>query len=159
MRRKGTKPRRRQPVEAQLELEEQERWACRGIFSPTYLRHHLPQSKDFPSADDVAPLYDELKALWLNNYGGLRMLAESYTRTRFLDRVLPALGWSLVAGARLPKGSLKWPDYCLIADAETERRVAASGDWTEIFRASSTVLEAKKVEHPLDQVSNPDYAL
>jgi hypothetical protein len=128
-------------------------WTCQGIFTRPYLRQ-LANSEHLPSADEVRPLFEKLKTRWLDNLPGLRRQGEPYTRTKFLDPTLLDLGWHFIPEKNLPHGKTrKRPDYCLFGEEETERRVAAS-DATEIFRASSTVIEAKKVYHSLDEVSD-----
>lgn len=80
-------------------------------------------------------------------------LAKTKRGLKFLDPSLNDLGWHFIPETSLPDlATRKKPDYCLFADEETERSVAAS-DAQGIFRASSTVLEAKRVEHALDEVS------
>jgi type I restriction-modification system DNA methylase subunit len=129
-------------------------WTCQGIFTRPYLKRHLANPEHVPSPDEVRLLFEKLKARWLDNLPGLRRQGEPYTRTRFLDPTLLDLGWHFIPEKNLPQGKTrKRPDYCIFGEEETERRVAAS-DATEIFRASSTVIEAKKVYHSLDEVSD-----
>ena len=129
-------------------------WSCQGIFTRPYLKRHLANPEQVPSADEVRPLFEKLKARWLDNLPGLRRQGEPYTRTKFLDPTLLDLGWHFIPEKNLPHGKTrKRPDYCLFGEEETEQHVAAS-DATEIFRASSTVAEAKKVYHSLDEVSD-----
>jgi hypothetical protein len=129
-------------------------WNCHGIFTRPYLNRHLANPEHVPSTEEVRPLFEKLKARWLDNLPGLRRQGEPYTRTKFLDPTLLDLGWHFIPEKNLPQGKTrKRPDYCLFGEEEIERRVAAS-EATEIFRASSTVMEAKKVYHSLDEVSD-----
>lgn len=129
---------------------------CQGIFTRPYLRQQKANNEFCPPSDEIAVLYETIRARWLDNLPGLQARNEAYTRTRFLDPTLRDLGWYFIPETSLPEGrTRKKPDYCLFADEETERRVAASNA-TEVFRASLTVLEAKKVQHPLDEVSKTE---
>jgi len=132
-------------------------WQCKGIFSTNYLRRQLlGRSEHVPSADECADLYNRIRTRWVDNYPGLRVRGEAYTRSKFLDHTLTDLGWAYMPDEALPAcPTRKKPDYCLFPDEETERRVAA-GNSTEIFRASASVVEAKKAGHSLDQVSKSE---
>src|SRR5208337_1403403 len=128
-------------------------WQCRNLLTPNYLRRHLAHSEYIASSQDVFPVYESVKARWVDNYAGLRRQGEPYTRTKFLDPTLRDLGWCFIPEGQLPHGKTrKRPDYCLFSDEETERRVAAESA-TDIFRASFSVLEAKRAQHSLDKVS------
>jgi Eco57I restriction-modification methylase len=131
-------------------------WSCHGIFTGPYLRQQMSINEICPPVSEIESLYEGLRARWLDNLAGLRRRNEAYTRTKFLDPSLSDLAWYFIPETSLPDvATRKKPDYCLFADADTERSVAAS-EATRIFRASSTVLEAKKVEHPLDEVSKQE---
>src|SRR5688572_23493969 len=152
-------PRRRTTSSRQLGLITSEGpldegwWECHGIFTKPYLKQQVYNHEIYPPVSEIEALYDNLKSRWLDNLAGLRQRNELYTRTRFLDPTLSDLGWFFIPETGLPETpTQKKPDYCLFANEEIERSVAAK-DATEIFRASSTVLEAKKVAHPLDEVS------
>ena len=125
-------------------------WRCQGIFTPNYLRRHLLVSEHAPSLEECRPVHEALRARWSGKLAGLRKQAEAYTRTAFLDPALADLGWFFLPEQRIPEGrTRKKPDYCLFVDEESQQRVAPL-DAIDIFRGSATVLEAKKVKHPLD---------
>jgi hypothetical protein len=153
--------RRREPNQNDLfaAVESPAEWyRCEGVFSVHYLRRVVAGGgvSEIPSGDEVKPFYDRLKARWSDNRSGLRRQGEAYTRQKFLDPTLRDLGWSFLSENALPQGNTrKRPDYCLFADEATERQVAAQSS-TEIFRASLTAMEAKKVEHSLDKVSTTE---
>ncbi len=139
--------------------EREDSWViCRGVFSANYLRKHFAQSGDYPKADDVRSIYEKLKALWHDEYVGLCKRREAYTRTQFLEPVLAELGWEFIPEQDLPSKAhtRKRPDYCLFLDANARRRAAAQTDTVDVFRESATVLEAKKVRHSLDEVSDTE---
>jgi len=128
-------------------------WSCNGVFTRPYLRQQLANNEICPAVSEVETVYEVLKKRWLDNLAGLQRQGEAYTRTRFLDPTLSDLGWYFIPEASLPEGpTRKKPDYCIFSSEGTEQEVAA-GSATDIFRASSSVVEAKKVEHPLDEVS------
>jgi hypothetical protein len=150
---------RRQPASVnQLDLNISELanegwWRCQGVFARPYLNRFITDPEQVPSSDEVRPLFEKLKSRWLDNFPGLRRQGEPYTRTKFIDPTLADLGWYFIPEKNLPQGNTrKRPDYCVFANEELEKRVAAA-DATEIFRASSTVIEAKKAQHSLDEVS------
>lgn len=131
-------------------------WTCQGIFTRPYLKQQQVNNELCPHTDEVSSLYQIIRSRWIDNFPGLRTQNEAYTRTKFLDPTLLDLGWNFIPEKSLPKGKTrKRPDYCLFGDEETERSVAA-GDVIEIFRASLTALEAKKAQHPLDEVSKSE---
>lgn len=129
---------------------------ARGIFSVSYLRRHLAASPHLPTAAEVCPLFEKARDLWLKNYAGLTKRNEQYTRTTFLDPVLGDLGWHFIPEQKLPAigPTRKRPDYCLFEADEGKTRAAEFADIASIFGMASTVLEAKKVNHSLDKVSD-----
>lgn len=132
---------------------------CRGVFSSIYLRKFLPSTADFPSAAEIQPLYETVKARWLKHWLGMAKAKEAYTRTQFLDPLLKELGWHFVPETDLPSGPSglrKRPDYCLCRDESAMTSAAEAGSPTAAFRFASTVLEAKKVHTQLDEVSKAE---
>jgi hypothetical protein len=133
------------------------RLLCRGIFSNTYLQQHFRQSEGFPTVEEVRPTYEAAKRRWAENLPGLRKQKEAYTRTAFLDPLLSELGWQFIPEAGLPKGlTQKCPDYCLFPSAEARQEAASKTTAVDVFRHADTALEAKKWQHPLDEVSKLD---
>src|ERR1035437_8411565 len=133
-------------------------FVCKGIFSANYLHQHFGKSGDFPKLDAVRPIYEKIKNRWLEEYAGLRTRKEFYTRTEFLDPVLKELGWEFIPEQELPSkgGTRKRPDYCLFLNDETRQRAAKETDTADVFREAATVLEAKRVQHSLDDVSGSE---
>ena len=131
----------------------------RGVFSAPYIRSHFRKRQDFPKRDDVKAIYDDVRKLWSANYTALRKQNEAFTRTQFLDPVLKHLGWFFMTESNMPKEkhvkTRKRPDYCLFTQNET-LTAAASGTDIDIYRASSTVLEAKRCQHNLDDASREE---
>ena len=146
-------------LQLRIQEKEEEAWLrCRGIFSVSYLRQHVAKSEHFPSVQEAEPIYNKLKARWLQNLPGLRKRKEAYTRTQFLDPSLRDLGWFFIPEQDLPSVTItrKRPDYCLFGDEETQQRAAKQDHPTDIFRESASVLEAKKAGHSLDKVSEEE---
>jgi type I restriction-modification system DNA methylase subunit len=130
---------------------------CRGLFSANYLQQHLAKAESFPAAAEVRSLYEVAKSRWEQNVHGLRKQKEAYTRSVFLDPMLADLGWQFIPEADLPKGpKTERPDYCLFPNAEARQQAAAQLQTADIFRFADTVLEAKKWQHPLDEVSKTE---
>jgi hypothetical protein len=131
-------------------------WHCHGIFTASYLRQHVLRPERAPSEDEVRSLYEFVRTRWSQNLPAMRRRREPFTRSEFLDPVLRKLGWDFIPEEALPDThTRKKPDYCLFGDADAKARVAA-GTGEDIFRAAQTVLEAKKAQHSLDQVSDTE---
>ena len=126
------------------------------MFSAPYIRSHFRKRQDFPSGNDVRGIYDTIRKLWSDNYSALRKQNEAFTRTQFIDPVLRHLGWHFLTESNMPREkhvkTRKRPDYCLFTQSEALTAAAAGTD-TDIYRASATVLEAKRCQHNLDDVS------
>jgi len=135
-------------------------FACRGIFSSSYLLKHFAEQPGYPTEIEAGSVYAEAKKLWEENVAGLRKQGEAYTRTHFLDPVLAALGWEFIPETKmpkLPKGTKKnRPDYCLFPDAPTRQTAAQQSDTAGLYAFSETVLEAKSWQHSLDRVSEKE---
>jgi hypothetical protein len=131
---------------------------CRGIFSLNYLNQHFAKAEGFPTLDEARPIHEKLKARWLEDYDGLCKRKEAYTRTQFLDPLLVELGWTFIPEQDLPSKGVtrKRPDYCLFLDGETRQRAAKETETADVFREAITVLEAKKVQHSLDEISDSE---
>ena len=128
----------------------------RGVFSAPYIRSHFRKRPEFPAKDEIAIIYEEARKLWTDNYSALRKQNEAFTRTQFIDPVLKLLGWHFLTESNMPKDkhvkTRKRPDYCLFTDGKALTQ-AASGTDIDIYRSSSTVLEAKRCQHNLDDAS------
>jgi hypothetical protein len=133
-------------------------FVCKGIFSANYLHQHFGKSGEFPTIEDVRPIYEKVKNRWLEEYAGLRTQKEAYTRTEFLDPVLKEIGWTFIPEKELPSKGVtrKRPDYCLFLNDEARQRAAKESDTADVFRESATVLEAKRVQHSLDEISGSE---
>jgi hypothetical protein len=154
---------KRHRSDAQLSLgiqpdEQSASVVCRGIFSLNYLKQHFTKAGDFPSLDEVRPIYEKLKNRWLEEFVGLCKRPEAYTRTEFLDPVLKEIEWTFIPEQELPSKGVtrKRPDYCLFLNDEARQRAAKETETADVFRESATALEAKRVQHSLDEVSDSE---
>jgi hypothetical protein len=128
---------------------------CRGIFSLNYLARHF--AEHLPYSDEVRDVYEAAKTRWHENLAGLRRQKEAYTRTEFLDPLFKDLGWHFIPEAELPKGpTRKRPDYALFPTATNKQQAAIQNDTVDVFRFADSVAEAKKWQHPLDEVSEKE---
>jgi hypothetical protein len=153
------KRRRSNQLILNLIAEEPGAWIeCRGLFSSSYLRNHLVRADFFPKPELATELYDTLKDLWTDKYESLWRQGERYTCSAFLEPVLKSLGWALLPEKALPPGQFtkKRPDFCLYSEAEAFQKASVSDDPSLVYGYAATVLEAKKVNHPLDRVSRRD---
>jgi len=133
---------------------EEHPFSCYGIFSANYLTKHLRGAEGFPTPGDVLPVYETAKTRWNDNVQGLRRQKEAYTRSHFIDPLLADLGWQFIPETDLPKGpKAERPDYGLFPTPQGRQQAAAQFETAEIFRRAHTVLEAKKWQHSLDEVS------
>lgn len=141
-----------QPQLEGMDTSEAGWWRCKGIFSTNYLKRYLQNSDLIPKPSECEELHNKLRARWLNNLAGLRNNNEAFTRTQFLDVVLVEIGWHFLPEQPMPIGKLrKRPDYCLLPDEATQQKAAEEKNIIDVFRRSTSVLEAKKAEYPLDQ--------
>ncbi|HZL77619.1 MAG TPA: hypothetical protein VFC17_02115 [Candidatus Limnocylindrales bacterium] len=88
----------------------------------------------------------------------MRTRKEAYTRTEFLDPVLKEIGWTFIPEQELPSKGVtrKRPDYCLFLNDEARQRAAKETETADVFREAATALEAKRVQHSLDEVSDSE---
>ncbi|MEW6666031.1 MAG: hypothetical protein AB1512_12520 [Thermodesulfobacteriota bacterium] len=131
---------------------------CRGLFSSSYLRNHVTRADFFPNPEIATERYERIKTLWIENYQSLWRQSERYTCSAFLEPALKILGWRLLPEKALPLGQFakKRPDFCLYADEDEFQKAALTNDHSIVYGNAATVLEAKKVNHPLDRVSRKD---
>jgi hypothetical protein len=118
----------------------------------------LVKADFFPKPEAVMELYKSLKDLWTDKYESLWRQGERYTCSAFLEPVLKNLGWELLPEKALPLGQFtkKRPDFCLYSEADAFQKASVSYDPSLVYGYAATVLEAKKVNHPLDRVSRKD---
>ncbi len=133
--------------------EFQKLWETNGVFSDHYIRTKLERSKSWPEEAEVKPIWEFCAELWEKRKLGLAKGNEALTRQELIDKVLKKLGFSFLPNTRLPVGKRALePDYILYTNEETKDKVFEK-DKSVQYEYAITILEAKKVNHPLDAVS------
>jgi hypothetical protein len=131
-------------------------WETKGVFSEHFIRSRLKGSSLWPSEEDVKPLYDYASQLWKKKYISLARGDEELTKREFLEHILNKLGFSFLPARKIPAlEQRKVPDYLLYQD-ETEKDNALEYESIDQYKAAITILEAKKLNHPLDAVSKKE---
>ena len=78
---------------------------------------------------------------------------EEITKREFLEKIFEKLGFTFLPFRKLPASERRQvPDYLFFQDEDTKENVFNS-ELTEQYRVAICLLEAKKVNHPLDTVS------
>ncbi len=140
------------PGQKNLPLPEfQKLWETKGLFSEHYIRTKLKESSVWPQEEEVKPVWEFCKNLWNKLYITLARSDEELTRQEFLEPVLSKLGFVHLRNKPLPIGR-KEPDYLLFEDEATKDKVL-SREQTTRYTAAISLMEAKKVNHPLGAVS------
>ena len=86
----------------------------------------------------------------------LRKGPEETTRREFLEKVLEKLGFAFFSNLDLPEWDRRrTPDYFLFPDEQTKELVF-NADLQAKYAAAIALLEAKKVNHPLDAASKKE---
>lgn len=133
-------------------------WETRGIFSEHYIRTRLPLSEYWPRGEETETIYREFSDLWKKRYIGLGKGNEETTRRELLEKILERLGFSFYSNLALPESDRpQTPDYLLFQDEETKDKVFNESIESK-YQGAIGLMEAKKVNHPLDQVSRSESA-
>jgi hypothetical protein len=128
-------------------------WQTEGLFSDHYLKKRIQENSWWPSESDARPIFEFCKALYEKRYLACAKNNEAFTRQELLDKILEKLDFPFSNNLGLPETQQDLePDYILYPDAETKERVIDRSR-EERYRASVAILEAKKVNHPLSQIS------
>src|SRR6266480_7036433 len=128
-------------------------WQTEGLFSDHYLKKRIKENSWWPSDAEARPIFEFCKALYEKRYLACAKNNEAFTRQELLDKILEKLGFPFSNNLGLPESQQDLePDYILYPDAETKERVIDRSR-EERYRASVAILEAKKLNHPLSQIS------
>ena len=132
-------------------------WENRGVFSEHYINTRLDKSTFWPSNDEeISSIWVYCRDLWNKRHPGLAKGGEAVTRQEFIDKVLSKLGFAYLPNTGLPSSYRKQePDYILFADEDVKESVVAKERIAQ-YSAAITILEAKKVHHPLGAVSKKE---
>lgn len=136
----------------ELELPETRKlWQTEGLFSEHYLKSRVQGNDWWPSDDAVRPIWQYCVDLFNRRYVPCAQNNEAFTRQELINPILAKLGFAWTDNLSLPDQDAE-PDYILFADAaEKEKVIAESRE--KRYRVASALLEAKKVNHPLSQIS------
>ena len=129
-------------------------WKAKGIFTDHIIRTKLRDSRLWPALDTAEAVRAFCSDLWLRKHVWLGSKGrESHTRQELLDPVLQRLGFPFLSGTDLPSSSRRRePDYLLYPNEQAKAEVF-SGASIDPYRPAIALMEAKKVNHPLDAVS------
>ncbi len=128
-------------------------WTTKGIFSDHYILDRLSESTIWPKNEDAEPIWNFCKNLWEKRHVGLARGNEELTKKELLEPVLERLGFPFLPQSRLPISERQQePDYLLLPDEETKDEIFDKDRLTQ-YSAAVTLLEAKKVNHPLSAPS------
>ncbi len=128
-------------------------WQTEGLFSDHYLKKRIQENSWWPNDAEAQPIFEFCKALYEKRYLACAKNNEAFTRQELLDKILEKLGFPFSNNLGLPESQQDLePDYILYPDAETKERVIDRSR-EERYRASVAILEAKKLNHPLSQIS------
>ncbi|MEO0049621.1 MAG: N-6 DNA methylase [candidate division WOR-3 bacterium] len=127
-------------------------WETKGIFSDHYIRTRLRESQLWPKDEEVNSIWQFCENLWTRLGNRLAKANEATTRQEFIDKVLNQLNFHYLPNQPIPGKRKQEPDYILFADIESKNAVIGKS-LTEQYETAIALLEAKKVNHPLDTVS------
>ena len=126
-------------------------WQTEGLFSEHYLKARLQKNSWWPSDAEAEPIWQFCKELYEKRYLACAKNNEAFTRQELLDKILEKLGFAWTDNLGLPDQDAE-PDYILFGSAEEKEKVIEAGK-QQRYAASVGILEAKKVNHPLSQIS------
>jgi len=147
-------PRRRAIDSGQEELglpEVRPLWETGGLFSDHYLNTRLRQNTWWPSDDQARTHWEFCRDLYNRRYLALARGNEAAVRQELIDKVLKQIGFDWIDNLGLPDEDAE-PDYLLFGSA-AEKETVLESSASERYRAAVAILEAKRLHHPLSQLS------
>ena len=107
----------------------------------------------WPSDAEAKPIWEFCKALYDKRYLACAKNNEAFTRQELLNKILEKLGYAWTDNLAQPetKQDLE-PDYIIFAN-DAEKEAVINLDAAHRYRAAVAILEAKKLHHPLSQLS------
>jgi len=138
----------------ELELPEvRNLWQTEGLFSDHYLKARIRSNSWWPTDEETRPLWEFCKELYEKRYVTCAKNNEAFTRQELIDKILHKLGFAWTDNLRLPETQQDLePDYILFGNG-SEKESVIDKDAAQRYRAAISLLEAKKVNHPLSQIS------
>lgn len=145
----------------------------KGLFSDTYLLHHLPEEKSDPFIlqhweTEPLPSFSEAYEWMLSTWNELKeilpTLSEAQLEERWVRPVLKKLSWEWEVQDRLKKrGKTQIPDYSLFKDLDAYKKSKAAKTDDAYFSQVLAVADAKAMGISLDGTSrsnqNPSYQI
>jgi len=126
-------------------------WQTVGLFSDHYLKARIRKNSWWPTDEETRPVWQFCQELYNKRYVACAQNNEAFTRQELLDKILEKLGFAWTDNLGLPDQDAE-PDYILFSStAEKEAVIEKSRE--KRYRAAVAILEAKKVNHPLSQIS------
>jgi Eco57I restriction-modification methylase/TaqI-like C-terminal specificity domain len=148
--------RRNQSVDSHPELglpEVRKLWQTEGLFSDHYLKARIRSNAWWPTDQETRPFWEFCKTLYDKRYVTCARNNEAFTRQELIDKILHKLGFAWTDNLRLPETEQELePDYILFG-SDSEKESVIDKDAAQRYRAAISLLEAKKVNHPLSQIS------
>jgi Alw26I/Eco31I/Esp3I family type II restriction m6 adenine DNA methyltransferase len=126
-------------------------WQTDGLFSDHYLKARLQKNSWWPSDAEAEPIWKFCKELYEKRYLACAKNNEAFTRQELLDKILEKIGFAWTDNLGMPDQDSE-PDYILFSSAEEKEKVIEASKGKR-YAASVAILEAKKVNHPLSQIS------
>jgi len=126
-------------------------WQTEGLFSDHYVKVRLAKNDWWPADDASRAVWEFCRDLYNKRYLALAKNNEAFTRQELINHVLAKLGFAWTDNLSLPDQDAE-PDYILFA-TEAEKEAVLDQDTATRYRAAAGILEAKKLHHPLSQIS------
>jgi len=126
-------------------------WQTQGLFSDHYVKARLAKNDWWPSDETARPVWEFCRDLYNKRYLALAKNNEAFTRQELVNHALAKLGFAWTDNLSLPDQDAE-PDYILFA-TEAEKEAVLDQDTATRYRAAAGILEAKKLHHPLSQIS------
>jgi len=133
--------------------ERRKLWQTEGLFSDHYLKTKSARNTRWPNDSEAEPIWHFCKELYEKRYVACARNNEQFTRQELLDKIFERLGFAWTDNLSLPETQQHLePDYILFASA-VEKEAVIDRSPTERYRSAIVIVEAKKVNHPLSQIS------
>src|SRR5947208_12722163 len=128
-------------------------WQTESLFSDHYLKKRIRENSWWPTDGEAQSIWEFCKALYEKRYVTCAKNNEAFTRQELIDKILERLGFAWTDNLGLPETRQDLePDYILFAN-KAEKEAVIEKDAAQRYRAAISLLEAKKVNHPLSQIS------
>lgn len=144
-----------------------------GLFSDTYLLHHLPDTKqdsfilehwETEPLPDFSAAYEWMMSTWSEMKDILPKLNEAQLEERWVRPILKLLGWELEVQDRLQRrGRTQIPDYSLFDNLDAYKKAKSCKTDDAYFEKVLAIADAKAMGIHLDGTSrsnsNPSYQI